>query len=250
MGSSALKRVDRGAALFGAAILGLAALAWWWQAQEAAAMAAMGEMVMPATDWSGREGLAAAAMWLVMMQAMMLPAALPAFLLYRRCLAREPARGGRLAAFVAGYAGIWAGFALAMTALQAALEALAVLDRHRLALAAGPAALVLSLAGLYQLTALKGRCQRHCQGPLPYLARHARPGLAGALRLGAGHGLYCLGCCWALMGLLLVAGAMDLLAMAGLSAVVLAEKVLPLGRYWRSLSGAGLLLAGLALALA
>jgi len=86
---------------------------------------------------------------------------------------------------------------------------------------------LLLLAGLYQLTPVKRLCLDACRNPLGFFMRHWREGPAGALRLGARHGIVCLGCCWALMGLMLIAGAMNLVWMAALGILMLAEKTLP-----------------------
>ena len=81
-------------------------------------------------------------------------------------------------------------------------------------------------AGIYQWMPLKGACLRHCQSPLQFISQHWRSGTTGALRMGWEHGLYCLGCCWILMGLLFVGGVMNLLWIAGLALFVLLEKAL------------------------
>ena len=247
MASFAPSRIDWGAAVAAGGVLSLGALGWYWTAREAARMAAMGEMHMPPTDWLSLQGLLAFAMWLAMMLAMMLPAALPMILLYRRCLLRDRWRRAKLWLFCLAYATIWAGFALLMSALQALGEFAGVLDPMSLRLPPQLGAAALALAGLYQLSQAKSACLSHCQSPLSFLQHHARPGLAGAWRTGLHHGLYCLGCCWALMLVLLALGAMSLWGMALLSLLVLAEKLLPLGVGWRRGSAALLIAAALAL---
>lgn len=244
MASFAPSRSDWGAAIAAAGVLLLGALGWYWTAREAARMAAMGEMHMPPTDWLSLQGLLAFAMWLAMMLAMMLPAALPMILLYRRCLLRDRQRVAKLWLFCLAYAAIWAGFALLMSVVQALGERAGILDPMSLRLPPALGAAVLALAGLYQLSQAKAACLQHCQSPLQFLQHHARPGLAGAWRTGLHHGLYCLGCCWALMLILLAVGAMSLWGMALLSLLVLAEKLLSLGAGWRHCSGALLIAAG------
>lgn len=245
MASFAASRLDWGAAAAVGGVLGLCALAWYWSAREASLMAAMGDMQMPPTDWLSPQGLFVLGMWLTMMQAMMLPSALPMVLIYRRCLFRDPQRGVRLWLFCAAYVLIWSGFAILLTGLQMLGEYAGVLDPMRLRLPPALGGLVLLAAGAYQLSRAKAACLRHCQNPLSFLQHHARPGLLGSWRTGVRHALYCLGCCWALMLVLLVVGAMSLWAMALLSLLVLAEKVLPLGRRWYRFSGALLIAAGL-----
>jgi predicted metal-binding membrane protein len=101
---------------------------------------------------------------------------------------------------------------------------------------------VLIAAGLYQLSPLKNVCLAQCRAPASFLARHWRPHASGALRLGAQHGAYCVGCCWMLMALLFVGGVMNLIWIAALTTMVLIEKVLPRGQ-WIGRS-AGVALAG------
>lgn len=244
MASSAASRSDWGALVAAASVLLLSALAWYWQARQAALMAAMGDMRMPPTHWLSGEGLLALLMWLVMMQAMMLPAALPMILLYRRCLQRDRQRVAKLWLFCAAYGLMWCGFALLLTGLQALGERVGVLEPMDLRLPPALGGLVLLVAGLYQLSRVKAACLEHCQSPLQFLQHHVRPGLGGAWLTGLHHGLYCLGCCWALMLILLVLGAMSLWGMALLSLLVLAEKLLPLGTGWRRASAALLIGSG------
>jgi predicted metal-binding membrane protein len=103
---------------------------------------------------------------------------------------------------------------------------------------------LLIAAGIYQLTPLKRVCLSHCRSPVHYLSAHWRQGHFGALRMGITHGTYCLGCCWLLMALLFVGGAMNLLWIAGLSVVVLTEKLVPAGLWIGRALGLLLLAAG------
>jgi predicted metal-binding membrane protein len=105
--------------------------------------------------------------------------------------------------------------------------------------------LLLVAAGVYQLTPLKDACLGRCRSPIQFLTRHWKPGPAGALRVGLLHGAYCVGCCWALMGLLFVAGVMNLLWVAAMAVFVLMEKMTLLGtRFGRIASGTSLVVAG------
>jgi predicted metal-binding membrane protein len=180
-----------------------------------------------ATGTAGMDSMAAfLPAWSVMMAAMMLPAVTPVAALYARTL-----RAGsrlRLYSFAGGYLLVWALTALPAYAAWTGLRD-AVLP-HPLAarlIASG----VFGLCGIYQLTPLKERCLSHCRSPLGLLMRYASyRGAARDLRAGAHHAGYCLGCCWALMLLLFAFGAMSLPAAAGLTAVVVAEKLSPWGR--------------------
>lgn len=245
MASFAASRVDWGAAAAAGGVLGLCALAWYWSVREASLMAAMGDMQMPPTDWFSPQGLFVLGMWLTMMQAMMLPAALPMILVYRRCMLRDSQRTVRIWLFCGAYVFVWSGFAVLLSGVQMFGEQAGVLDPMRLQLPPALGGLVLLMAGAYQLSRAKAACLQYCQNPLSFLQHHARPGLLGSWQTGLRHALYCLGCCWALMLVLLVLGAMSLWGMALLSLLVLAEKLLPLGRRWRRCSSALLMAAGL-----
>jgi predicted metal-binding membrane protein len=172
------------------------------------------------------------AMWSVMMVGMMLPAATPMALLYAQVV-RKAARDGSVlpptAVFIAGYLSAWALFSIAATSAQWGLETAALLSPLLVANSPRLGAGLLISAGVYQLTPWKGACLSRCRDPVHFFATHFRPGVRGALRLGFRYGLYCLGCCWLLMGLLFVGGVMNLLWIAALSVFVLAEKVIPLG---------------------
>jgi predicted metal-binding membrane protein len=109
-----------------------------------------------------------------------------------------------------------------------------------------PAALcaILIAAGLYQFTSLKRNCLHHCRSPFAFVVRHWQEGRVGALLLGARHGLYCFGCCWALFTVLVAAGTMSLAWMALITLVVFIEKTLPIGRLTALVVGGVLMLLG------
>ena len=193
------------------------------------------------------------AMWWIMMVAMMVPSAAPAILLYARTYRHAVAQGqiqsrpAPTGAFAAGYLLVWLGFSLAAAVLNRMLEwadlvsAMSMGSQSRWLSAS-----VLITAGLYQLSPLKHACLAHCRAPASFLARHWRPHARGALRLGALHGAYCVGCCWMLMALLFVGGAMNLAWIAALTVLVLIEKLLQAGP--RVGTGAGLVLIAWGLA--
>ena len=105
---------------------------------------------------------------------------------------------------------------------------------------------VLIAAGIYQWTPLKDICLRQCQAPWLFIQRHGgfRSDIAGTLGLGMRHGGYCIGCCWVLMALLFVGGVMNVLWIAAIAMLVLAEKVIPAGRAISRTAGAALVAAG------
>ena len=149
-------------------------------------------------------------MWAVMMTAMMLPSAAPLILLYAGALRTRGDAGAarKTYAIAAGYVLVWSLFSVAMTVLQRALSTMLVLNPMMEAATPAAAAVLLAVAGVYQLTPLKRACLRICRSPLSYLLQHWRADTFGAFRLGARHGAYCLGCCWALMLLLFAGGVM------------------------------------------
>lgn len=187
------------------------------------------------------------AMWAVMMVAMMLPSAAPTILLFA-ALMRARATGRTIsstAIFAAGYVLVWTVFSVAATITHSALEQAALVSPAMRATTVAVAGLLLIAAGAYQFTPLKDACLRHCRSPIQFLTRHWRAGRAGALRLGLFHGAYCVGCCWALMGLLFVGGVMNLVWVAAMAVFILLEKTAFLGtRFGRAVSGAGLMAAG------
>ncbi len=185
-------------------------------------------------------------MWAVMMAGMMLPSAAPVILLVLATFRRRGGRQARMsaAAFTSGYLATWTGFSAIAALVQAGLHAAALLSPEMAARSAALAGGIFVLAGLYQLAPLKNACLSHCRSPLHVLATEWREGTAGAFRMGFRHGLFCVGCCWALMTLLFAAGVMNVLWVAAIAAFVLIEKLLPYGMQVARVSGALLLAWG------
>ena len=208
-----------------------------------------GWMMPVNTRWQLIEFGAVFAMWVVMMIGMMTPSVAPIVLIYARIGRQAAGKPRSIAAsgwFVLGYLLAWSAFALAATSAQWGLERAALLTPMMESASTKLGATVLIVAGLYQLTPLKDACLSHCQTPLGFLLRYGFRGEpSGALALGFRHGLYCVGCCWAVMALLFVVGVMNLFWIAGLSALVLAEKVLPSGRLLSRLAGLVFIVGGL-----
>ena len=211
-----------------AVLLVLAAAGWWWSARMASDMApdasgAMDAMAMDAMAMD-REMLGGAAFllaWLAMMTAMMLPAITPVVKLYRRAVAAG--RVAPLPYFVAGYLVVWTMMgAPAYLAWKALMDPIADARPWTGRLAG----VVMLAAAVWQLTPLKVACLRHCRSPLSFFVRFGsavhRP--LGALRMGTTHGLFCVGCCWALMATLVAVGTMNVAWMAAVSVLILVEK--------------------------
>jgi predicted metal-binding membrane protein len=249
----AVLRRDRAVLL--AALAALAILAWIYIIWIGAAMHGSGEsagsphgsmmehrssadpsgLAPGLAPWSTADALIMLLMWLTMMIGMMTPSAAPMILIYAR-VGRRALDGGTPFApagwFASGYLLAWSGYAAAATALQWLLEAAMLLTPMMAAGSPLFGGLLLIAAGLYQWTPFKDNCLAQCQSPFLFIQRHGgfRADRAGALALGLRHGAYCIGCCWALMLLLFVGGVMNLLWIAAIAALVLAEKALPSGR--------------------
>ncbi len=211
---------------------------------------------VPGAAWTPSYWLIAFAMWAIMMVAMMVPSASPAVLLYARVVRHAENQGraskatAAIAAFASGYLAVWILFSLLAVAVQWALERLGAMSAMMSLSAAGLAGGLLIVAGLYQLTPLKGACLEHCRGLAPFLAEHWRKGLLGAWRMGFAHGLYCVGCCAVLMGLLFVGGVMNLVWIAALTLFVAVEKLAPFGTAAAKAMAAALIAGGAALVVA
>lgn len=217
-----------------------------------AAMPGMPGMVMPGTmpGWSAGLVLSTAAMWILMTAAMMLPAMAPMLAVYAVIAAKE-SRGARLAfrvgLFTLGYFLLWVLFSVAAAVAQLALRDSAYFTMSGTVAAPLAAGILLSLAGAWQFTGIKEFCVRHCRHPIGYLMAHWQGGLGGAFPMGVRHGVYCFGCCVAMMGLMFVFGAMNLVWMAVIAAYIVAEKVLPLERFWGQALGGMMMVAGAAM---
>lgn len=196
-------------------------------------MQGMGDAALASASppWSAGRAAITFGVWATMMVAMMLPAAATAI----------AARG---AFFALGYIAVWSAFAAGATLLQWALE-------HAGALAAGMelrsatlAALVVAAIGIYQLTPLKTACLRHCRSEAAAHANDTDARFRANLARGMRHGLFCVGCCWALMLLMFVGGVMNMVWIAALTFFVLAERILPRRLALARAAGVALILFG------
>jgi predicted metal-binding membrane protein len=238
----------------------LTALAWSYLMRLSADMGGMdmsdfriipsglGHMVPANSPWLPMEFAFVLAMWTVMMVAMMTPSAAPMFLMYARA-GRVTAKAASLAAtvwFVLGYFLVWVAFALLATLAQWALERTSLLDPAMASTNNILGGFIFVVAGTYQWTRLKDVCRTQCERPFLFLMRHGgfRPDAAGSVKLGLRHGAFCVGCCWALMALLLVGGVMNVLWISLLALFILVEKVSTVGRQIAPVAGVVLIAAG------
>lgn len=199
-----------------------------------------------ASDFDAVQAGLVFAMWCAMALAMMLPTAAPMILTYAD-LADTAARKGEPAAsplvLAAGYVAVWLGAATLLTVLQLSLMRLSLLDPAMASASPLFSGAVFIAAGLYQFSALKHACVTQCQRPFPFFFANWTAEPRGVFRLGMRQGLYCLGCCWAMMLLMFAVGVMNVVWMAALGAVMTIEKVNTTTRFSRAL-GAVFIIVG------
>lgn len=225
----------------------------------AAAAAAWTLLVRPQTGmdadmgmYSPTMGMTAAlflAVWLIMMIAMMFPAAAPMILTFHQIQSGKRGRGQAFVStwvFVAGYMLVWTATGVLAFAGAAGAEMLAAHLGLSEATAARIGGALLMVAGAYQLSPLKDLCLAKCRTPIAFILTSWRDGQWGAVRMGLEHGLFCLGCCWLLFLALFPLGIMNVAAMAVVTLLVFAEKTLPYGERIAKVSGVALLLYGAA----
>jgi predicted metal-binding membrane protein len=202
------------------------------------------QLAMPMGDWSAANWLAVFVMWAVMMAAMMLPSVMPMAMTFAN-LNRRRGEAARTLPFLAAYVALWTLFSGLATIAQWKLQALGLVSPMIVSMSPVLSGALLLIAGFFQFTPLKTACLRACRSPLGFLMKDWRDGLIGAWEMGIRHGLQCLGCCWALMALLFVGGAMNILWVAGLAALVAIEKLAPRGEPIAKALGALMIGAGL-----
>jgi predicted metal-binding membrane protein len=225
-----------------ASLVFVIALAWLYLWRDAAMMSHMPHALGPGTF------ALTFVMWAVMMVGMMLPGTAPTILLYGALVRKNGERGAVLPAvwiFTSGYLAVWMVFSLVATLLQVALEQAALLTPMMVSASKGLSAAILTAAGIYQWLPVKKACLNKCRNPLEFFITRWRPGAGGAFRMGAEHGLFCVGCCWMLMLLLFVAGVMNLIWVALIAAFAFVEKLLPAGKFTSGFGSAALILSGL-----
>jgi predicted metal-binding membrane protein len=209
-----------------AVLFALAAVGWWWTAEQ-----------MRGMDRGPWTGLGTAGwflgVWIVMMAAMMIPSVAPTVALYSRMTRTRSPMSPLL--FVAGYLLTWAvagvlAFAVGKLAFGIAGDGLSWSNGGR-----AVAGATLLVAAVYELTPLKDACLGRCRSPLGLLLGSWRDGPAGAVRMGAKNGAWCVGCCWALMASLFALGVMSIAWMAFVAALIAFEKTVP----WRRVATYG-----------
>jgi predicted metal-binding membrane protein len=242
-----------------ASLFGLAAVAWivltvlvqrMMAGSPMADMPGMETMAMPmpALPWSAGDFAETFAMWWVMMAAMMLPSASPMVAAVAAINRSKHARGQASVPsgiFTAGYLLAWGAFSAAATAAQWGLDEASLLLGGIQRLSPLVAGGLLVAVGAYQFTPLKRVCLSNCRSPMSFVMNHWRNGTGGALAMGFAHGIYCLGCCWLLMGLLFVGGVMSLLWAAAVALLVFVEKLLPGGALIARAGGLAIIAYGL-----
>jgi predicted metal-binding membrane protein len=189
------------------------------------------------------------AMWGAMALAMMLPTAAPMIVTYAELAATAAAKGEPAASplvLTAGYMAVWLGAALALAALQELFARLALLDPAMAAASPLFSGALFIGAGFYQFSALKHACVTQCQHPFRFFFANWTAEPRGLFGLGMRQGLYCLGCCWAMMLLMFAVGVMNVVWMAALGIVMTIEKVGTTTRFSRAL-GVVFILCGAAL---
>lgn len=243
-------------------LLLVAALAWAFTIDQARQMDAMEATVWRDVNmsmngmepsWTAVDAVLLFVMWSAMMAAMMLPGAAPmvaAFATINRRRRERAAPYVPTAIFLAGYVIAWAGFAIVATALQWLLQKTELLTTMMQSASYAFSAALFLGAGLYQFSPLKERCLNYCRSPDGFILSEWRDGTLGAMVMGLRHGLFCMGCCAALMALLFAVAVMDLRWVAGLTVLVTAEKLLPGAKFWRVAIGVALIAAGAGFAFA
>ncbi len=227
-------------------LLGLAAVAWAVTAQQAAGMSGM--VTGLAQVGSGMpnpvDGPVFLGMWLTMMVAMMFPTIGPTLLAHRMVVRQRGEGMLPTVAFVLGYIGVWTAIGVVPLVVFVAVRDLAM-DAPVMGWLPRLSGLALLIAGAYQFTPWKGACLRACRSPLGFILTHDfRSGAPGAVLAGISNGAYCAGCCWALMSVLVVVGLMNLVWMAVLAVIFLAEKNWRYGIMVNRLAGASFAVLG------
>jgi predicted metal-binding membrane protein len=249
-------RIGRDQAVTLAGLIGVTVLAWAYLFHDASQMASMnmdgiGPGGMKALQGGNPFDLAELTllflMWSIMMVGMMVPSAAPAILMYATIAKKHQERGSAIPPawlFALGYLGVWIAFSALATGLQVGMREAALLTPMMVSKSSWLTGPLLILAGIWQWLPIKDACLQKCRAPLQFFMFHWQPGNSGAFRMGMEHGGFCLGCCWAIMLLLFVAGVMNLIWVAVIAAFVFMEKLAPGGAWVGRISGLVMLALG------
>ena len=222
-------------------------LAWWMMYAMAMGLG---------LDWIGRPSAATSVpefgfgglfvMWAAMMAAMMLPTLVPTMRAYEDLIANADGTRAGFSGLILGYFIVWVGYAAGISAVQLLLLRLGFIDDLGIAQSRWIAGGLLIVVGLFQFTRAKEICHGICHSPMTYFLGHWRTGFAGGLRMGAGLGAFCVGCCWGFMALGFVGGIMSLLWMGLATLFMVIEKLPQVGHIVTKPAGILLVGAGLA----
>jgi len=229
-------------------VIALAGLGWFYLGLQAAGISALDALCQAmAPSAAGVTGIALVAlMWGAMTLAMMLPSAAPMILTYAE-IADTAARKGEpvVSPFMiaVGYTAVWFGFAAVATLAQFVFTRAALLNSSMASASSLFSGAIFIAAGVYQFSALKHACLRQCQHPFPFFFANWATTPRGVFRLGVRQGLYCLGCCWAMMLVMFAVGVMNVIWMAAIGMVMAIEKIGTSKRFTYSI-GVTLIVAG------
>jgi predicted metal-binding membrane protein len=204
---------------------------------------------LPDGTWTAGSIAIVASMWGAMTLAMMLPSAAPMIMTYAGIADTAAHKGERIVSpfvLAAGYTAVWLGFAIIATLVQIAITRAALLDAGMASASGLFSGAIFIGAGIYQFSALKHACLKRCQHPFPFFFANWTTTSRGVFRLGVKQGLYCLGCCWAMMLVMFAVGVMNVIWMAGIGIVMAVEKMLK-GRRFTHAVGVVLIVAGAAI---
>ncbi len=209
-------------------------------------------LAMPDVAWGATGAAVVALMWAAMVLAMMLPSAAPMILTYAEIAETAARKGERIVSpltIAAGYAAVWLGFAALATLAQFVLTRAALIDAGMASASGLFSGALFIAAGLYQFSALKHACLTQCRQPFPFFFAHWQTTPRGVFGLGLRQGLFCLGCCWAMMAVMFAVGVMNVVWMASLGIVMTLEKITS-GNRLTTITGAALIALGLGFVLA
>jgi predicted metal-binding membrane protein len=204
---------------------------------------------LPDGTWTAGSIAIVASMWGAMTLAMMLPSAAPMIMTYAGIADTAAHKGERIVSpfvLAAGYTAVWLGFAIIATLMQIAITRAALLDAGMASASGLFSGAIFIGAGIYQFSALKHACLKRCQHPFPFFFANWTTTSRGVFRLGVKQGLYCLGCCWAMMLVMFAVGVMNVIWMAGIGIIMAVEKMLK-GRRFTHAVGVVLIVAGAAI---